>query len=206
MESIAVTGLNDPQLTGTLQDDPAPASPEHPGFWASAGGWKTPEEVGKPLVVRLSSPTPAPLLCFAARDTSGYEVIIFNDDTFEYTTLEGVPVPGPAPVLTELSSTSAIIGGPNVLLKASGTGFSRGAQLTFNGGLEATSVTTLETTINMASATTPGSYPVTVKNPDGQESEPLMFTLTEPVARRGRAAEPEPDPKPDPEPRHRRSS
>lgn len=187
MNSIQVTGYQDPQLTGTLQDDPEPAAPGTPGFWDSQGGWKSPEDVGKPLVARLPSTTDVPQLLFDARDTSGYEVILLNTDVLEYTTLEGVPVDSAAPVLTALSSTSAPIGGPDVLLTVEGTGFRRGALITFNGAEEVTTIAALQTTINMASATTPGSYAVTVKNQDGQESEPLMFEIQEPAARSRRS-------------------
>jgi len=199
MESIQVTGFQDPQLSGTLQDDPAPAAPGHPGFWDSSGGWKSPEDVGKPLVVRVPTAGPPPQLLLDARDTSGYEVLLFQEDTLTYTNLEGVPLPGPRPVLSGLSSTSAIIGGPDVALVVTGTGLSRGAMLLFNGSEEATEVVSLQTTIAMATATTPGSYPVVVRNPDGQESEPLMFEITEAAAVRRR--NPVPDPEPEPRPR-----
>jgi hypothetical protein len=188
MQSIQVYGYQDPQLTGTLQDDPLPAAPGHPGFWDAQGGWKSPEDLGTPLVARLPSTAEVPQILFEARDGTGYEVHLFSTDTLEYTTLEGGPIPGPQPQLTELSSTSATIGGPDVLLKVSGTGFSRGALIVWNGTPESTTVVTLETTINMASATTPGSYPVAVVNPDGQVSEPLMFEIQEPAARSRRGS------------------
>lgn len=206
MESIQVTGYQDPQLAGTLQDDPAPAAPGRPRFWDSSGGWKSPDDVGKPLVARVPTAGPPAQILLAARDVSGYEVLLFQEDTLTYTTLEGAPLPGPQPVLTALSSESALIGGPDVALVVTGTGLSRGAVILFNGSEEATEVVSLETTVSMASATTPGEYPVVVRNPDGQESAPLMFTLTEAVAARRRSPTPEPDPEPEPEPRHRRSS
>lgn len=202
MQSIQVYGYQDPQLTGTLQDDPEPAQPGTPGFWDSSGGWKSPADVAKPLVVRLPSTTDVPRICFDARDTSGYEVIILNTDVLEYTTLEGVPIASAAPVITALSSTSATIGGPDVLLTVEGTGFRRGALITFNGTEEVTTIAALQTTIAMASATTPGSYEVRVVNQDGQVSEPSMFEIQAPAMRRSRAA---PEPEPEPEPRHRRS-
>lgn len=195
MNSITVHGLHDPQLVGTFQDDPLPAEPGKPGFWNSVtGGWQSPEEVGKPLFVRLPSPTPVPQILFDARDVSGFEVLVFNEDVYEFTTLEGVPVDSAPPVLTALSSTSAHIGGPDVLLKVEGTGFSRGALIMFNGAEESTRLVGLETTINMASATTPGSYEVRVVNKNtGEVSEPLMFEIEEPVTRSRRSRSHESD-------------
>lgn len=194
MQSIQVYGLHDPQLTGTLQDDPAPAEPGTPGFWDSQGGWKSPEDVGKPLVARLPSVAEVPRLLFDARDTSGYEVLIFNEDVLELTTLEGEPVESAPLVLTALSSTSATIGGPDVLLTVTGTGISRAALIMFNGSEESTRIAALETTINMASATTPGSYEVRVINTNtGVVSEPLMFEIAEPAARSRRSRSHESD-------------
>ena len=143
--------------------------------------------MGKPLFARLSSPTPAPQLLFDARNVAGYEVVIFNEDTLEYTTLEGAPLPGPAPVLGALRPPRRRSAARMCSCRWTGTGFSRGALITFNGNEEATTVVTLETTIAMATATTPGEYAVTVKNQDGQESAPLMFTFTEPTAQRKRS-------------------
>ena len=192
MQSIQVSGLHDPQLTGTLQDDPEPAAPGRPLFWDPAQGFRSPPDVGKALVARLPSSTPAPPLLYDARDVSGYEVLVFNTDTLDYTSLEGVPVASAPPVLTALSTTSALIGGPDVLLKVEGTGFSRGALIMFNGAEESTRIVGLETTISMATATTPGSYEVRVVNTtDGQMSEPLLFEIQEPAAgsRRSRRSE-----------------
>lgn len=94
----------------------------------------------------------------------------------------------PAEPLTAafLDPAQAEIGGPDLTMSVIGTGFTAAAVITFNGGDEATtrvSSTELTTIVKPSTATVAGVYPVTVKQ-DGQETEPLGFTFSEPVITR----------------------
>ena len=93
--------------------------------------------------------------------------------------------PPVTPVLTSLTPDTAVIGGADVTMKVSGTGFTPASVITFNGGDEPTSFTSpteVSTGVKPSTATTPGAYPVTVRNGD-LDSGQLSFTFT--------AAEPE---------------
>lgn len=85
------------------------------------------------------------------------------------------------PVLTSITPDTAEIGGPDVTLECTGTGFTRNTVITFNGGDEPTTVvsaTKVTTIVKPSTATTAGTYPVTVKH-GGGESAPQEFTFTE---------------------------
>jgi IPT/TIG domain len=89
---------------------------------------------------------------------------------------------GPPPVLSSLSPDTAAIGDPDVVMTATGSGFTANSVINFNGGDEPTtfvSDTELSTTVRPSTATTAGSYPVLVKN-GPQASAPQDFTFTEP--------------------------
>jgi hypothetical protein len=93
----------------------------------------------------------------------------------------------PAPTISSLEPDTAELGSASFTLHVKGTGFWPGSMIVFNGGAEQSeliSPTELTTGINMATAETPGSYPVLVHSPDGKESNVLEFTFTEaaPVA------------------------
>ena len=89
-----------------------------------------------------------------------------------------------------LDPNEAEIGGPDVTMTVTGIGFEDGAVIVFNGGDEPTefvSETEVTTGVKPSTAGTPGTYPVAVRNPDGQVSNELGFTFTEPVARKTKA-------------------
>lgn len=90
------------------------------------------------------------------------------------------PEGGGAPVLTSISPASAAIGGADVTMECSGSNFLPGSIITFNGGDEPTTIvspTKVTTIVKPSTATTPGTYPVTVKH-SGGESAPQGFTFT----------------------------
>src|SRR5262245_48714678 len=83
------------------------------------------------------------------------------------------PEPGFKPVLNSINPSSARIGDPDLNMHVNGNYFVDGAVIVFNGGDEATTYKSggqLSTIIKPSLATTPGSYPVWVRNPDGQRS------------------------------------
>jgi hypothetical protein len=95
------------------------------------------------------------------------------------------PPPVGAPKLTSIDPTTAEIGGPDLTLTATGSGFGPDSYLTFNGGQESTVVVdnnTLTTIVKPSTATLPGTYPVTVVNAFGQSTS-AGFTFTEGAAR-----------------------
>jgi hypothetical protein len=92
------------------------------------------------------------------------------------------------PTLTALAPNSAEIGGEAVTMEVNGTGFIEESVIVFNGGEETTTFVSpakLTTGVNPATATTPGSYPVLVRT-FSHETDPQMFTFTQPAARRGK--------------------
>jgi hypothetical protein len=87
------------------------------------------------------------------------------------------PEPGEEPTLTSLDPTSWRIGDPPVTMTATGTGFTDQSILTFNGGDEPTTfVSETELTTEVGTASTPGLYPVTVKQ-GSFETAPLDFDI-----------------------------
>jgi IPT/TIG domain len=94
---------------------------------------------------------------------------------------EATPPTPPPLVVRSLTPSQATIGDPDVEMHVAGEGFTSACVITFNGGDEPTtfkSDTELTTIVKPSTATTPGSYPVTVKR-GAEESEPLGFTFLE---------------------------
>jgi hypothetical protein len=92
--------------------------------------------------------------------------------------------PPEEPTLTGVSPNVAIIGGADVTMICDGSGFTEGSTITFNGGDEPTtfiSDTQVSTIVKPSTATTAGSYPVTVKS-GPFETAPVMFTFSDPAA------------------------
>jgi len=85
------------------------------------------------------------------------------------------------PTLASLNPATAVIGAASFTLHVLGSGFKASDTILWNGGAESTtfvSATELTTGVNMATATTPGAYPVAVRTVLGKESAALTFTLT----------------------------
>jgi hypothetical protein len=88
---------------------------------------------------------------------------------------------GEPPILESISPNTAVIGGPDVTMTASGIGFTEASVISFNGGEEPTTFVDggrVTTIVKPSTATTPGSYPVTVANGDKVSGE-ASFTFTE---------------------------
>lgn len=84
------------------------------------------------------------------------------------------------PTIESLSPTEVALGGEDITLTVTGTGFYELSKIMFNGGEEATtyvSPTSLTTIVKPSVATTEGAFPVTVNN-GPLVSEPAMFTFT----------------------------
>jgi hypothetical protein len=89
-------------------------------------------------------------------------------------------------VVSSLAPAQATIGDPDVVMHVAGEGFTAACVVNFNGGDEPTtfvSDTDISTTVKPSTATVAGPVPVTVKRGD-EESAPLDFTFSDPVARR----------------------
>jgi hypothetical protein len=87
---------------------------------------------------------------------------------------------GEPPILESISPNTAVIGGPDVTMTASGIGFTESSVISFNGGEEPTTFVDggrVTTIVKPSTATTPGSYPVTVANGD-KVSGAASFTFT----------------------------
>ena len=88
---------------------------------------------------------------------------------------------GDPPILESISPNTAVIGGPDVTMTASGIGFTEASVISFNGGEEPTTFVDggrVTTIVKPSTATTPGSYPVSVANGDKVSGE-ASFTFTE---------------------------
>lgn len=96
----------------------------------------------------------------------------------------GPPEPPPeliAPTLTALTPSTAEVGGTDIVMVATGTGFTAASVIVFNGGDEPTdflSDTEVSTTVKPSLASGPGAVPVTVRDAGGA-SAALDFTFTE---------------------------
>lgn len=94
--------------------------------------------------------------------------------------------PLPRPTLTSLNPTLAIAGSAALPIVVTGTGFVDGAVIVFGGtDLVPTAfgnVTQLSATIPAGLLAAAGPVQVSVRNPDGQASEPKPFTVNEPLS------------------------
>jgi hypothetical protein len=97
--------------------------------------------------------------------------------------------PKTSPSLGALDPGEAAIGDPDLTLTLTGANFADTSVIVFNGGDEPTtfvSETELTTTVKPSTATVAGSFPVLVRNANGEESNAVDFTFTEsqPVTRK----------------------
>jgi len=86
----------------------------------------------------------------------------------------------PAPTVSALTPNSATAGGPAFTLTVDGANFVTGTSVLWNGASRATtfvSATRVTTAIAAADIAAAGAVPVSVKNPDGQTSNALTFTV-----------------------------
>lgn len=85
-----------------------------------------------------------------------------------------------APSITSLSVNSANAGSGDVLIQVTGQDFLPGAVVRFNGNDKSSFILSdraITATIPAADLITAGTFPVTVKNPDGSISNALDFTV-----------------------------
>lgn len=98
------------------------------------------------------------------------------------------------PTLTTIQPAMATIGGADVMLQCVGTNFTSSSFITFNGGEEPTqfhSDSKVTTIVKPSTATTAGSYPVTVVTQFG-ETAAMPFQFLEPSGgARREAADPD---------------
>jgi hypothetical protein len=92
-------------------------------------------------------------------------------------------IQAPAPTITSISPTSAILGGAGFTLTVNGTNFVSGSTVNFNGNARTTtfvSATQLKAAILASDIATAGSSNVTVTNPGGETSNVVSFTVVTP--------------------------
>jgi hypothetical protein len=97
------------------------------------------------------------------------------------------PITGPAPVVSALMPDTAVLGDPDFTLSVRGTGFTEESVIMFAGQPEPivfVSDTEVTTVVKPSLGWGAVAVQVSVKNPDGQESNALAFVFTEPVAAR----------------------
>ena len=100
------------------------------------------------------------------------------------------------PTATSLEPSTAVLGSPDFDIHVKGTGFVEGSTIVFAGNDEPTTLnsdTDVSTGVNMAVWLGPDpAIPVLVRNPDDQETEPLLFSFTAAGTRTGAKAAPAP--------------
>jgi hypothetical protein len=87
-----------------------------------------------------------------------------------------------APTLAALVPDTVALGAPSFTLQVTGTGFTAQSVIVFAGHDEPTTVvsdTELTTGVDMTVWLAPDVVPVTVRNADGQVTDPVSFTFTE---------------------------
>jgi hypothetical protein len=87
----------------------------------------------------------------------------------------------PLPVLGSISPATAVHGGADLTMTATGSGFTSASVIVFNGVQLTTafvSDTSLTATVKPSLFTAAGGVPVTVNTFDGQASAPKTFTFT----------------------------
>jgi len=90
------------------------------------------------------------------------------------------PDEGTKPELNSIDPNSAMIGDPDLTMSVNGLNFVDGSVIVFNEGDETTTFVDsgqLTTVVKPSTASVPGSYPVYVRNPDGQRTD-LEGTFT----------------------------
>ena len=100
------------------------------------------------------------------------------------TRVDGFPFAIPLPVITSISPTESIAGTGPVTLTVNGNNFQSGAQVLVNGvGMASAFISAHQLTATLpASVTnTPGSYSISVQNPDASISNSVAFTVTAPI-------------------------
>jgi hypothetical protein len=110
----------------------------------------------------------------------GLEHITF--DEYGLRKVEYLAHPDP-PVLDVLEPSEALVGTEWVTMICRGDNFAPGAVIVFNNSDEPTqwvSPQEISTGIEPSTASGPATVPVYVRNPDGEQSDPLDFTFTAP--------------------------
>ena len=98
-----------------------------------------------------------------------------------YALTQTPPIP---PVVSSLNPASAVLGSPLFDIHVIGSGFVPGSIIVFNGIDEPTTLvsdTELTTGVNMDVWMAEADVPVAVRNPDGIQSDPLIFEFAAPV-------------------------
>jgi hypothetical protein len=96
----------------------------------------------------------------------------------------GPPIQGPAPTISALSPAEAVVGDPDFTMTVTGTGFALGTTIVFNGSNEVTDVlsdTECSTIVQPSTASGAATVPISVRNADGQTSNELDFSFTDPA-------------------------
>ncbi|MDX1982840.1 MAG: hypothetical protein SFV51_21400, partial [Bryobacteraceae bacterium] len=131
---------------------------------------------------QLTAEVPATLIATAGTAT----VSVTNADTQTSGAVQFTVSPAAAPQISSLSPASAVAGSAAITLVVSGAGFRSGAVLRWNDTPLATvfgSNSQLSATVTAALIASPGSANLTVLNPDGQSSAPVVFPVTAPAPR-----------------------
>ena len=117
--------------------------------------------------------------------TSGPIAVTTPGGTATSTGTFTVTVPVAVPVLTSLTPSTQVAGGPALTLTIAGSGFTATSTASFNGvsyaAQASSTATSLVVSIPASAVATAGSFPVTVTNSAGT-SNALMFTVTAPPA------------------------
>ena len=150
-------------------------------IWKNAAGVESTLVTNFASSTRLTTTIPSSLVANAGQATvkvRNPDQSTSNEATFTIT------APAVLPQLTSLSPNSSAAGSNGLLLTVFGANFVNGARVVWGGTTLATSfVSSTQLTASIASTllATAGTVPVTVRNPDGQVSNAVNFSITSPL-------------------------
>lgn len=161
------------------------------GIIFSGGGSTSPTSSPQPSSwTRNSTTSITAQIDIAANATAGPVTFTLSnpDGTKTTSTFTIAASPTITKVNNSSSPTQLTVGTSNVPFNLAGTGFQNGATLSFTSasgvsspGWSVASPTSITSTVDVSSIASPGTYQVTVTNPDGQTSNPFPYVVSDPV-------------------------
>ncbi len=132
------------------------------------------------MTANLAKPGNVPVGVVSPGPTTGNNA---GNNLSNFFTFTVGPANNPIPSITQLSPSSAAVGGPAFTIQVTGTNFVLGAQINWNGSpltTTFTSATQVTATVPAADIATQGSYNISVVNPapGGGASAAKFFTVT----------------------------
>ena len=178
-------------ITGTgFQSGIVGSFPLGSGITFTGGGSTSPASSPQPSSWTLNSATSITAQIDVANVTPGPVTFTLTNPDGKKATSTFTIAAGPTitAVNNSASPTQLYVGTSNVTFDLTGTGFQNGATLSFTStsgvsspGWTVVSPTSITSTVDVSSLAPPGTYQVTVTNPDGLVSNPFPFVVSDPA-------------------------